>query len=832
MPSLTRDEAVSRAEAIEVLGYELDLDVDTGPVTFESTSTVRFRTLRPDGSTFLDVQARTVRDVHLDGVPLDPATVTDGRLPLDRLGPPGTVHTLVCRATMAYSRDGQGLHRAVDPADGQAYLYGHSFLAAAPRIFACFDQPDLKAPYLVRVRAPAGWSVVGNGAATHTGAGRWELAPTPPLATYTVTVCAGPWVSRRAEHDGIPLGLHARASLAGPLERWSDEILELTRQGLDHYHRLFGIRYAFGEYHQVFVPEFNAGAMENPGCVTLRDERLFTSTPSDEARLVSARTIEHEMAHMWFGDLVTMRWWNDLWLNEAFAEYLGTATLMAATRYQDAWTSFGIVRKTWGYAAERRPSTHPVAGGPALDASAALQDFDGISYAKGASVVRQLSAFLGEDVFVAGVAAYLRAHAHANGTFADLVTALEAASGVELGRWCDMWLRTAGRDRFRVELDVTDGVVRAATLHRETPPERPADRVHVVDVVGWSDGVEQLRTLVHTTGAVTALPGLVGRPRPTLLIPNASDLTWAGVDLDDATLAALPGQLARIPEGPARVVVWSALVDAVSQGGLDPRRVLALIETEWVAETSAPLMERLAVTAVRQFVPEFLPEAEHDGAWARLALAAQVLLDRSAVGSSGAIIATRTIAECSGDGALLRRWLAGRRLPAGLADDTDVRWLVVGNLARRGLLTPAELDAAEAADRTFTGRLAGLRARAAVPTPEAKAAAWAQVVRPASGRSNHELVALLEGLWSATDLSLVRPYAARFFTEVPRLREWVAEDALARVVRFGFPRVVERATLSAAEAALTQHLSPATRRNIVDGASALGEALRSRGRFA
>ncbi len=832
--SLTRDEARTRAAAIEVRGYALELDVTGGAeaeaATFSSSSTIRFRSRVADAETFLDVQALEVHSVVLDGRPLDPAAVTDARLRLDLGAAPGE-HTLVCSATMAYSRDGQGLHRVVDPADGEAYLYGHSFLAAAPRIFACFDQPDLKAPYTVRVKAPGHWSVVGNGAATPTGDGWWSLATTPPIATYLVTVCAGPWVSLRSEHDGIPLGLHARASLAGPLERWGDEILRLLRQGLDHFHRLFGIRYPFGEYHQVFVPEFNAGAMENPGCVTLRDERLFRGIPSDEALLVSARTIEHEMAHMWFGDLVTMRWWDDLWLNEAFAEYLGTATLMAATAYQDAWTSFGIVRKTWGYAAERRPSTHPVAGTPALDAAAALQNFDGISYAKGASVVRQLSAYLGNDVFVAGVSAYLREHAYGNGTFADLVGALEHAGGVDLAPWCAAWLRTADRDRLRVELSIADGVVTGAVLLREVPAAHPADRVHVVDVVGWTDGAETLRTLVRTTGAVTPLPELTGRPVPAVLVPNASDLTWAGVVLDDASLAALPGGLARIPEGPARVVVWSALVDAVSQSDLDPRRVLDLIETEWVAETSAPLLERLAVTAIRRFVPEFLVEPEHDAAWGRLAGAAAALLARSAPGSSAAVIATRTVAECSGDVGLLRRWLSGAGVPAGLADDTDLRWLVLGNLARRGALRAGELDAAEAADPTFGGRLAGLRARASEPTAAAKAWAWAEVVRPASGRSNHELVALLDGLWTTGDVGLVRPYAHRFFTEVPRLRGWLAEDALARVVRFGFPRVVEQATLDAAEIALAGDLSPATRRNIVDGASALGEALLSRERF-
>jgi aminopeptidase N len=511
---------------------------------------------------------------------------------------------------------------------------------------------------------------------------------------------------------------------------------------------------------------------------------------------------------------------------------MATTTLVHATQFHEAWTSFGIVRKTWGYAAERRPSTHPVAGSPALDAAAALQDFDGISYAKGASVIRQLVAYLGEPAATAGVAAYLRDHAYGNGTFDDLVGALETASGEDLGAWCDAWLRTADRDRLSVETDVVDGVVRGARLLREVPRDHPADRTHVVDVVGWTDGVEQVRTLVRTTGDVTDLPELVGRPLSAVLVPNASDLTWAGVDLDPATLAALPGQLSRVPEAPARVVVWSALVDAVSAAAVDPRPVLRLVESEWRSEVSPPLLERLAATAVRRFVPEFLPEAEQGTAWEDLAAVGHEVLSTAEPGSDHAVIAARLVAECTGDEALLRRWLDGRDVPAGLAGDTDFRWLLLGNLARRGWLRPGELDEAEEADPTFGGRLAALQARASQPTAAAKAWAWKQVVEESS-RSNHQLVALLQGFWATPDLDLVRPYVPRFFTEVPRLSAWLGDDALARVVRFGFPRVVERATLRLAEEALANAaLSPATRRNIVDGASSLGEAVRSRERYA
>jgi len=829
MPSLTRQEAQDRARSITVTSYDVTLDLRTGPTTFESATLIRFTGHQPGDETFIDIKAVEVHRVTLNGRELDPAAVNDGRLLLRDLAED---NELRCSATMAYSRDGQGLHRAVDPADGEAYVYGHTFLDAAPRVFACFDQPDLKAPYSISVDAPQNWQVLGNGAATRLADGRWELARTQPLATYFVTVCAGPYVSVRSEHDGIPLGLHARASLREPLERWAPSILAVTRASFDYYHSLFGIRYPFGEYHQVYVPEFNAGAMENPGCVTVRDSRLFRGAVTDDNLLSRARTTAHEMAHMWFGDLVTMRWWDDLWLNESFAEYMAGRTLVAATEFTDAWVSFGILRKTWGYAAERAPSTHPVAGAPALDADAALQDFDGISYAKGASVLRQLIAYVGDEAFVAGTSAYLREHAFGNGTLADFLGAVEQASGQDLSAWSKAWLLTADRDRLRVETTVEDGVITAATLRRSVPPDHPADRPHAVDVAGFTDGVEQVRLAVVVTGDETPLPQLVGKRASAVLVPNAGDLTWAGVDLTDADVAALPRQLAAIPDGGTRGVVWSALLDAVALASIDPRTVLALLDPAWVAETSTAILERVGDEAAHRLIPKFLPEREQEAARQRLAAAATRVLEAAEPESTRALVAAQLLATTTADEGLLRRWLTGDALPPGLAGDTDFRWLVLGNLGRRGLLDETELEQATVADSTMQGRLAALGVRASLPSAEAKAWAWAQLTER-SGRSNHELTALATAFWSATDPDLVRAYVPRFFEEVPRLGEWVGEDALARVIRLGYPRVIEDATARLGSAALERtDLSAAVARNLLDGAHALGEALRSRQRYA
>ncbi|MDQ1745311.1 MAG: aminopeptidase, partial [Pseudonocardiales bacterium] len=474
MPSLTRTEAVERAALLTVRNYRIALDLTGTGGEFGSDTTIEFSATDSTASTFLDLRARRVLSVQLNGEPVDPAGLVDGRLPLTGLR---ADNTLRVRALMSYSTDGEGIHRHVDPADGRTYLYAMSFLDAAPRWFACFDQPDLKASFDIEVRCPADWSVIGNGSATRLAPGSWRLAGTRPLATYFVTLIAGPYASIIAEHDGIALGLHARASLAPYLRAEAPELLGLTTAALDRYHELFGIRYPFGEYHQAFVPDFNAGAMENPGCVTLRDQFLYRSAATRGQRTDRASTIAHEMAHMWFGDLVTMRWWDDLWLNESFAEYMGYRVCAAMTGKQSglaelAWIEFGLHRKDWGRVADQAPSNHPVAGNGSEDAAAALADFDGISYAKGASVLKQLAAHLGDEVFFAGLRRHFERHRFGNAEFADLISAWTDAGAVDLERWAEVWLRTSG-------LDTLSADQRAASPAGEADQAGPAGQVWV-----------------------------------------------------------------------------------------------------------------------------------------------------------------------------------------------------------------------------------------------------------------------------------------------------------------------------------------------------------------
>ncbi|GAA4119668.1 aminopeptidase N [Knoellia locipacati] len=798
---------------------EVDLDLDRGTEHFGSSTRITFSCSAPGSATFLDLRAVSVETIELNGIPVDPAAVVDGRLPLADLGADNVVEV---RSTMAYSRDGQGLHRSTDPADGEDYVYGHLFLDAAPTVFACFDQPDLKASYAVSVRAPQEWVVLGNGRATRTAPGQWDLSETLPLATYFVTVCAGPYVSVHDEHDGIPLGIHARRSLQRELEAHGPQMFEVTKQSFDHYHRTFDVRYPFGDYDQVFVPEFNAGAMENPGCVTFRDQMLFRGAATRQEVMQRSNTIAHEMAHMWFGDLVTMRWWDDLWLNESFAEFMAYTATSRATEFTDSWVEFGISRKQWGYAAERAPSTHPVAGSPAPDAQSALANFDGISYAKGASVLRQLVAHIGEEAFNAGVTAYLRSHEHSNGELSEFLATMEEAHGSSLADWSAAWLETAGVDVLALDRD--------GTLTRTTPQAHPADRSHALDVAGFDDGAEVFRTRLTLDTASATVDGV--QREAALLVPNAGDLTWAQVDLDAESLAALPRELPRLDDSIARSVLWGAVLTGVYRASVDPAVALDVFTAAWPHESDDALMSRVALAFTDRLVPQFLPPEGVAGARARLANAALTTFEVAEPGSDRALVAARVLAATTTDEARLEAWVSGRSLPTELEHDSDFRWIVLQTMARLGLADEHRIAAVEADDTTLSGRLAGLAARAARPGTREKAWAWSEI----SGnreRSNYELNALATGFWSSGSLEDLRPYAARYVADIPRLAEWLGADALDRVATLAFPsRIVETETVALVRAAMERpDVTSGVRRSMGDELSKLEEALASRSRW-
>jgi aminopeptidase N len=815
---LTHTEAQRRAALIQVSSYDVQLELTRGDELFGSTTTVRF-TAVPGTATFVDVAPHELHAVHLNGRALDPGELETGRLPLTDLA---AENELVVEATMAYSHDGEGLHRHVDPADGRTYLYAMSFLDAAPRWFACFDQPDLKALFTLDVTAPPEWTVLGNAPAQALGPGRWRLATAHPVATYFTTIVAGPYHSVVTEHDGIRLGLHTRASLARELDEQGPELLAVTGRLFDEFHRLFGVRYPWGEYHQAFVPDFNAGAMENPGCVTFRDTYVFRSRVTDSERGVLVTTIAHEMAHQWFGNLVTMRWWDDLWLNESFAEYLGYRVGDAVSDYRP-WVEYSAQRKHWGYAADRRPSTHPVAGNGVADTKSALTDFDGISYAKGAAVLRQLAVRLGDDTLLAGLRQHFHTHAYGNATFADLIGAWASAGAQDLDAWADVWLRTSGMDTLNV---TANGA--APTLHRRGSADRP----HAVSVATFDDRGRELGR--HSVVALEPVPVPVPTPNPaTLVLPDANDDTWAKTAFDAETWQRMPALLPAIEDPMARVTVWNALRLAVADAELSPDLALRIIEAGLPDEVEVVLGSTLA-WAVDQLAACYLPDgAPRAAATHRLAAVAERALQGAEPGSSRQLTAARAHVRTASDVAVLRSWLDGRDVPPGLVLDDELRWLVVGRLAGLGGADASALDAELGRDRSAQGRVHAARCRAALPTAEAKAAAW-QAITGDAQLSNYELYALAEGFWQPGQSEVTAPYVDRYFAEIAHTAGLRSGWVVARVAGLAYPRTaVSPGTLEQSDALLARSdLDSGIRRSVVDAADDLRRALASRQKFA
>jgi aminopeptidase N len=774
MPALTVDEARTRAAALDVHSYDVAFDLTAGEGTFGAVSTIRFAA--DVETTFVDVKPEELLAVTLNGVGVDVGGLEDGRLWLSGVQ---AENELVVEARMKYSADGEGMVRSVDAADGRVYLYGMSSLESAPRYFACFDQPDLKAPYRVTVRCPEEWIVLGNGAATQTGPGQWTLQGTKPLSTYFVTLVAGPYHLIKSEHDGIPLGLACRQSLKDALEKDKDDLFTVTAQAFDEYHRLFGYRYPFGEYHQVFVPDFNLGAMENPGCVTFTDRLMFRSNVTDAERSTRARIVVHEMAHMWFGDAVTMKWWNDLWLNESFADYMAHRVSHDVTDHQGHWLDFAFVRKWWGLQADQRTSTHPVAADPGKDARAALDDFDGISYAKGAAVLKQLAMYLGDEVFLKGVNAHIDAHEFGNADLPEFIAKLTEAGAPDLPNWSEQWLRTAGMDTISVER--TDSGIR---LHRKAPQDRPADRPHQFTVAAYdADGrATSVKVLLDKDILDVELAG------DKVIVPDANDDTWAKIRLDDESLANLPAVLPKLP-GITRAVIWNSIRDATADAELDPRQAFDLLLTAIPHEDSDLAVGSLLRWLDDRLLGGYLPYEPYRGQMA------DVLTQRLAQtppGSSLQLAITRGVVTTTNDADLLKNWLAGQEIPAGLQIDADLRWSLVLRLVRLGVYGNEEVDAELAGDQSTEGVSQAARCRAALA--DGKEAAWSRIMTDSTiGVS--ELFATCEGFWHPSQTELTAPYVDRYFTDIPGTADIRSGMALSMTVTRIFPRFAVDATV-------------------------------------
>ncbi|MEJ6013398.1 aminopeptidase N [Corynebacterium sp. H127] len=766
--NLTRAEAQQRSELLKVEHYGIQLDLTSSADTFESVTTVEF-TAHQAGDTFIDIRADRL-SATLNGAPYEAHYSPEDGLALRNLQP-GT-YTLVVDATIPYSHTGQGLHRFVDPADGKPYLYTQFETADAKRMFACFDQPDLKATYSIEALTPKDWKLITNAATTveaHGEALRHKAEVDYPISTYLIAVCAGPyhevtdtWRGQLTHHPEtpadqpleleIPLGIYCRASIASSLD--ADRLFTETKQGFDWYHRNFGYSYPFVKYDQLFVPEFNMGAMENAGCVTFRDEYVFTSKVTRYRYERRAETILHEMAHMWFGDLVTMQWWDDLWLNESFATWSACISQAEETEYDTAWVTFANVEKSWAYQQDQLPSTHPVFA-DATDIETVEQNFDGITYAKGSSVLKQLQAYVGREAFLAGVRRHFAGHAFGNATFDDLLAAFEQASGRDLSTWADQWLKTTGINKLSPSYTVTNGRYDSFAVAQEgAQPGAGELRTHRVAVGLYSliDGrvVRTNRIELDVAGATTLVPELVGKPAADLVLVNDEDLTYCLMGLDADSLHFVVENIARIEDPMARTLCWSAAWEMTRAGEMKARDFLSLVSAGAAAETEIAVLERIlaqATTAVETYA---------DPAWAketgREKLAELLLAGVSSAepGSDFQLAFAQALAKVRPNSAAItffREVLAGAA-PAGLVIDADLRWAALTALIATGDVAdaPGAIAAERERDQSATGQNSAWRAEAAINTAANKQAVFTEVTDLSHGLSNLASRHKIEGL--------------------------------------------------------------------------------------
>ena len=778
--NLTRIEAEQRRALIDTRAYEVSLDLTKGAEVFGSRSVVRFDAA-PGSTTFIDLIAREVREVTLNGRELSPAEVfADSRIVLDGLE---ETNELVVDADCEYTNTGEGLHRFVDPVDGEVYLYSQFEVPDSRRVFAVFEQPDLKATFQFTVTAPLGWKVVSNQPApepiSHEGGDSetWGFEPTPRISSYITAIVAGPYEEVRdelvnSEGRTIPLGVFARKSLWPHLD--ADYLFEKTKQGFAYYEEKFGVPYPFAKYDQLFVPEFNAGAMENAGCVTFTENYVFRSKVSDAVKERRVVTILHELAHMWFGDLVTMRWWNDLWLNESFAEWASTIATAEATEWTGAWTTFNAMEKTWAYKQDQLPSTHPVVA-TINDLDDVQVNFDGITYAKGGSLLKQLAAYVGIDEFFAGVGAYFRKHAYQNTTLADLLVELEATSGRDLTAWSAKWLETAGVNTLSPVIDTdVDDKIRRFAVTQTAPSDHPTIRPHRLGI-GFYDlqGASLVRTHhveVDIDGDLTDIPELVGVSRAALVLLNDGDLAYAKIRLDAQSLETAISHLAAVSDPLARSLVWGAAWDMTRDGEMAARDYIDLVLAGIGTETESTTI-RTTLAQARLAANDYVARDVRDAQRAKLADGLWHLLVGSAPGSDLQLQLASAFAAAAATPAQWERiadLTTGSLEIPGLEIDTDLRWELICSLANGGVITAAGIDDALAADNTATGGEMAARARAALPGTENKLAAWEAIVEQPD-MPNTALRAAALGFRSSANIDDLAPFAEKYFAAATRV---------------------------------------------------------------
>jgi aminopeptidase N len=850
--NITRDEAAARSALIRTHSYQVSIDLggaaDVGAydssALFVSTATVRF--LSRAGSSYVNLIADQLISATLDGNVLDADAFRDHKLFFNLAE---GEHELTVAALCRFSHTGEGLHRFIDPVDGRIYCYTQLETADARRVYACFEQPDLKATFTLSVVAPSDWAVLSNSPAVEPeliggGLGRWNFAPTPPISTYITALVAGAFHVVSDTYVGkagqIPMSLACRQSLIPYLD--TDRILGITKAGFEVFAEAFGMAMPFADYAQVFVPEFNAGAMENAGCVTIRDEYLYRSRVTNAAYETRDNTILHELAHMWFGDLVTMTWWDDLWLNESFAEF-ASHFAQAQIREQtgtgdDPWATFTNARKNWAYRQDQLPSTHPVAA-DMVDLEAVELNFDGITYAKGASVLRQLVAFVGQDAFLAGVRAYFTKHAWSNTQLSDLLSALTAASGRDMSFFAEEWLQAAGVNTLRAEFELdAQGRFTRFALRQTAVPQWPTLRHHrlAIGIYDEVDGrlVRTERVEADIAGELTEIPELVGKARGALILPNEDDLTYAKIRLDAASLQALVSGIDKLDSALSRALCWGAAWDMCRDAELSAADYVSLVLSGVGVETDLTAVQAL-LGQCRTAIDQYTAPAARDELNDRFVAGLARLLKDAEPGSDHQLTFARALASAGKSevvASVLKAWLDGHEAPVGLAVDTDLRWHLLANLCRLGAAGEDLISAELAIDNTARGAERAAGARAARPDAAAKAEAWQLACADDTPNETH--FQICTSFWQFDQDAVLAPYVEAYREVVEAISAgrdgWADRSSAIRQHVLGqlFPRtLMDRESLASLDAWLASaKLTDAVSRQVIERRDDAERALR------
>ncbi|MGH2723100.1 MAG: aminopeptidase N [Actinomycetota bacterium] len=832
--NLTRDEARERSRLLSDARYRITLDLTRDDATFPSETVVRFRCSEPGASSFIDFSG-SVLAAELNGAALPDDAADGNRIRLDGLA---GENELRVQALAVDHRTGKGFTRFTDPVDGEVYVHTDLEPFDAHRAFPSFDQPDIKGVFDFTVLAPPGWEVVSNSPAEapveEVGRTRWSFLPTPPVPAYITAVVGGPFHVVRDHYRDIELGLYCRRSLAEHLDH--GEMFEITKQSFEFFERVFEYPYPFAKYDQVFVPEYTAGAMENAGCVTFNETRyIFRAKVTDAAREWRAGTVTHEMAHMWFGDLVTMRWWDDLWLNESFASYMGELATAEATRFKNAWSSFASYQKTWAYQQDQLPTTHPISAN-VVDTQSIHLNFDGITYAKGASVLKQLVAWVGRERFLEGTSRYFRRHEWANAELTDFLAALEEVSGRDLGAWSKEWLETAGVNTLRPELEEGEGrKIRSAAILQDAPPDHPTLRSHRV-AVGLYDRtdrglVRRRRVELDVRGKRTEVPELAGERWPDLLLVNDDDLAYAKIRFDEHSWATIAERLGEIGESLPRALCWTAAWDMTRDAELPARDYLALVLRHAEREADISVLQTLLGQAASA-VSVYGDPANREPALTALAEGSLEALRRTEPGSDHQLAWARSfISAATSDEQVdaVRDLLDGSLSFDGLAVDTDLRWHIVASLAAAGAADAGLIDAELERDPTDQGRRHAAAARAARATPEAKEEAWRTVTEDTS-LALAAAEDVMAGFQQPGQRELLEPFAQRYFEDLPRVWESRELPAALAFAENLYPRlVVGPEVVEATDRYLAGPGVPGpVRRLLLEGKDGMERALRAR----